>query len=338
MRDGLRWHRIERRPGAFDFSSWTPMLAAAEATGAQVIWDLLHYGWPDDLDIWSPAFVDRFAAFARAAARAPPRRRPTPSPFWCPVNEISFFAWAGGDAAYLNPFARGRGFELKVQLARAAIAAMHALRDVDPRARFVHCEPLIAIHHDPATGRPRAEAEGWHDAQYQAADLSPGRLWPQIGGDPAFLDIVGANYYPTNQWIHGGPPIGPDHPLHRPLSDLLFELHARTGRPILVSETGTEGDARAPWLRAGRRRGRAAPGRAACRSRASASTRSPTTSAGTTTASARTACSATGRSGEPGSVDPRCLAVIHADPLLGGGTADGPGRRDHPLAAPRGSR
>ncbi len=132
---------------------------------------------------------------------------------------------------------------------------MHALRDVDPRARFVHCEPLIAIHHDPATGRPRWEAEGWHDAQFQAADLIAGRLWPQIGGEPGLLDIVGANYYPTNQWIHGGPPIGPDHPLHRPLSDLLFELHARTGRPILISETGTEGDARAPWLRHGRRRG-----------------------------------------------------------------------------------
>ena len=248
LRDGLRWHRIETRPGRHDFASWRPMLAAAQATGAQVIWDLLHYGWPDDLDIWRPAFVDRFAAFARAAAQV--HRDATDAvPFWCPVNEISFHAWAGGDVAYLNPFARGRGFELKVQLARAAIAAMQALREVDPRARFVHCEPLVAIRHDPATGRPPAEAAGWHDAQHQAADLIAGRIWPQIGGAPDLLDIVGANYYPTNQWIHGGPAIGPDHPLHRPLSDLLFELHARTGRPILLSETGTEDAARGPWLR-----------------------------------------------------------------------------------------
>ena len=35
----------------------------------------------------------------------------------------------------------------------------------------------------------------------------------------------------------------------RPLSDLLFELHARFGQPLLISETGTEDDARAPWLR-----------------------------------------------------------------------------------------
>lgn len=247
MRDGLRWHLIETTPHRHDFATWRPMLAAARLTGTTVIWDLLHYGRPDGLDLWSPAFPDRFAAFARAAARLH-REETDAVPFWCPVNEISFHAWAAGDAAYLEPFARGRGFELKVQLARAAIAAMQALRDVDPRARFLLAEPLVAIQHDPATGRPRREAEGWHDAQYQAADLIAGRLWPQIGGDPSLLDIVGANYYPPNQWIHGGPPIVPGHPLHRPLADLLVELHARTGRPVLVSETGTEGDARAPWL------------------------------------------------------------------------------------------
>jgi glycosyltransferase involved in cell wall biosynthesis len=268
MRDGLRWHLIETRPFRHDFASWLPMLAAARTTETQVVWDLLHYGWPDDLDIWTPAFVDRFAAFAAAAARLH-REESDAVPFWCPVNEISFHAWGGGDAAYLNPFARGRGFELKVQLARAAIAAMHALLDIDPHARFVHCEPLIAIHHDPASGHPRPEAEGWHDAQHQAVDLISGRLWPQIGGEPRFLDIVGANYYPRNQWIHGGPPIGPEHPLHRPLSDLLFELHARTARPLVLSETGAEGDARAPWLamvaaEIGRARARGVPVEGVC--------------------------------------------------------------------------
>ena len=268
MRDGLRWHLIERAPGRPDFASWRPMLEAARRAGVQVIWDLLHYGWPDGLDIWRPAFVDRFAAFARAAARLH-RETSDAVPFWCPVNEISFHAWAGGDAAYLDPFARGRGFELKAQLARAAIAASRALREVDPRARLVLCEPLIAVHHDPGTGRDRAEAEGWHDAQYQAAELVAGRIWPQLGGAPELLDILGANYYPTNQWIHGGPPIGPGDPRHRPLSDLLFELHARLGRPVFLSETGTEGAERAPWLKmvlgeAARARARGVPVEGVC--------------------------------------------------------------------------
>ena len=248
VRDGVRWHLIGQQPGRYDFSSFLPMAKAAQATGTQVIWDLLHYGWPDHIDIWSPAFVDSFAAFARATARLW-REISDDVPFWCPVNEISFFAWAGGDAQYLNPFATGRGFELKVQLARASIAAIHALRDVDPRARIVHCEPLIAIHHDPALHRPRWEAEGWHQAQFQAFELLMGRMWPQIGGDPSMLDIVGVNYYSNNQWIHGGPPIDVDHPFYRPLSDLLFEVYARYQRPMFIAETGVEGDRRAAWFR-----------------------------------------------------------------------------------------
>lgn len=248
VRDGLRWHLVERQPHRYDFSGFLPMAKAARQTGTQVIWDLLHYGWPDDIDIWSSTFVDRFAAFAAATARIW-RELTDEVPFWCPVNEISFFAWAGGDARYLNPFAAGRGFELKVQLARASIAAINAVRDVDPRARIVHCEPLISVHHDWLGDRPRFEAEGWHQAQFQAFDLLTGRMWPQIGGDPSMLDIVGVNYYSTNQWLHGGAPIDVDHRLYRPLSDLLFETYARYQRPLFVAETGIEGDRRAAWFR-----------------------------------------------------------------------------------------
>src|SRR4051812_15506496 len=56
-RDGLRWHLIEASPGRYDFSSALGMLRAARETGMPVIWDLWHYGWPDDLDIFSAAFV-----------------------------------------------------------------------------------------------------------------------------------------------------------------------------------------------------------------------------------------------------------------------------------------
>jgi glycosyltransferase involved in cell wall biosynthesis len=246
-RDGARWHLIETAPGRYDLSSLTPMMQAARKTGTQVVWDLLHYGWPDDLDIWGAAFVDRFARFARTVAQHH-RDLSDDVPFWCPVNEISFLAWAAGDARYLNPFAEHRGYELKCQLARASIEAMHELRAVDPRARFVHAEPLLAIHHDPQNGRPLWEAHGYHDAQFQAFELIMGRMWPQLGGDPSFLDIVGVNYYWNNQWIHGGSPIDMDHPWYRPLSDLLVEVAARYDRPLMIAETGTEGARRASWF------------------------------------------------------------------------------------------
>lgn len=247
VRDGLRWHLIETAHGHYDWSSFLPMLRAANAAGTQVIWDLMHYGWPNGLDIWSPAFVDRFAAYAAAAARIV-KSTSDGVPFYCPINEMSFHAWGGGDGNYLNPFARHRGFELKVQLARASIAAMRAILAIEPRARFVHCEPLISIVADPLRPNDRLDAEGARLAQFQACDMISGRMWPQIGGSPELLDIVGVNYYCDNQWVHGGAPMAPDHPLHKPFRILLAETYARYGRPILVAETGTEGEGRAVWF------------------------------------------------------------------------------------------
>ena len=79
-RDGIRWHLIERSPGIYDFSSVLPMLAAARHAEIQVIWDVLHYGWPDDLDIFSRSFVSRFADFCRAFAELVSRE--TAGPPW----------------------------------------------------------------------------------------------------------------------------------------------------------------------------------------------------------------------------------------------------------------
>ena len=249
VRDGLRWHLIEREPGRYDWSSLDRQLVAARITGTEVIWDLLHYGWPDDLDIWSPDFVARFAAFAAAAARHIGPAAPGARRFYAPANEISFFAWGGGNVAYLNPFARNRGFELKVQLARASIAAMEAILQVDPAARFVHADPVITIVADPARPDDAGIALGHRLAQYQAWDMIAGKAWPQIGGRPALLDVVGVNFYHNNQWVHGGAPLPVDHPLARPFRDILAETYARYGRPIFVAETGIEGDARSAWLR-----------------------------------------------------------------------------------------
>lgn len=246
VRDGFRWHLIDNA-GRYDWSSIRPMLRAAKESGTQVIWDLLHYGWPDDLDIWSLRFVDRFARYAAACARLV-REESDSIPFYCPVNEISFFAWGGGDAGYLNPFSHGRGFELKVQLARAAIAAMEAIRSVDARARFVHCDPVINVVSHPSRPWEAGTAEGHRESQFQGWDLIGGRMWPQIGGDERYLDIIGVNYYFNNQWIHGGPPLDIGHPLYKPLRQILVETYARYGRPMLIAETGIEADRRVSWF------------------------------------------------------------------------------------------
>jgi hypothetical protein len=247
-REGVRWHRIERSPGRYDVSSLVPMVRTARDLGVEVIWDLCHYGWPEDLDLFRPAFVDRFADYARAVAQVVAGETDEP-PLWAPINEISFLSWAAGDVGYLNPFAVDRGFELKVQLVRAALAAVETLWDVDPRARIVHADPAIHIAADPGRPQDDADIENRRLAQFQAWELLRGSLWPQLGGAERFLDILGVNYYPNNQWIHDGPILHQGEPLYRPFRDILGEIWERFGQPMLIAETGAEGEARAPWLR-----------------------------------------------------------------------------------------
>ena len=246
VRDGFRWHLVERRPGRYDFASVRPMVRAAQATGTQVVWDLMHFGWPDHLDPLGPAFVDHFARYARACAQMMAEETDA-VPFWVPVNEISFLAWGGGDAGWINPYLGGRGFEFKVQLCRATIAAIEALRDVDPRARIATAEPVINVVASPSRPQDRGEAEGHRLAQFQAWDMISGQLWPQIGGDPKYLDLVGVNYYYNNQRVHdhtGGRMITDRrHPQHRAFRHMLQEVYARYGKPVYVAETGIEGQA-----------------------------------------------------------------------------------------------
>lgn len=246
-RDGLRWHLIEARPGRYDWSSFLPMLRAAQEYSVQVVWDLCHYGYPDDLDIWRPAFVERFARFAEAVARLMIDEG-VEVPFYSPVNEISFWSWAGGAVGYFNPSTYRRAEELKHQLVRANIAAIEAVRAQAPNARFVQCDPLIHV----ISGSHRADdinaAENYRLAQYEAWDLLTGRQWPGLGGREEYLDILGVNFYPHNQWVLNGAKILRGERRYRPLLGMLAEVYQRYGRPILLSETGTEGEGRAEWL------------------------------------------------------------------------------------------
>lgn len=247
VRDGFRWHLIEHTPGIYDWASFLPMLRAAKITKTQVIWDLCHYGWPDDLDIWSSEFINRFAAFAGAAAKIV-REETSEVPFYVPINEISFMAWAGGQFSIFNPYGKGRGHELKVQLVRAAIAAMEAIWNIEPRARMLHIEPAINVLPDTDNPASLPLATSYNAAQFEAWDMLSGRTHPQLGGLPRYLDIIGINYYCHNQWTVTGGPLEFTDEKGRKFSEMLAENYQRYNRPIFIAETGIEGELRPKWL------------------------------------------------------------------------------------------
>lgn len=246
-RSGIRWHLIETSPYRYDFSSVLPMVKAANQTGMQIIWDLFHYGWPDGLDIFRPQFVDRFAALAGAFTQLLLDESHT-APLLTPVNEISYFSWAAGEVGYMNPFAHGRGLELKTQLVRAAIAAMEAVWEVAPEAQFLHAEPLIRVVEHPNRPQDRLAAEAYSHSQFQAWNMLMGREWPQLGGADKYVSNLGLNYYPSNQWIYHGRKLRRTEAIYQPLRELLVDMYAHYQRPVVISETGTEGRDRPHWL------------------------------------------------------------------------------------------
>jgi hypothetical protein len=246
IRDGLRWHLIEKSPGKYDWSSWRPALEAAERTGVQVIWDLFHYGSPDHVDQAADDFPERFTEFAVAALELQQSisRRP---PLVCPLNEISFMSWAV-EVDYFPRVGPSEVGWFKRQLVRTAISAAQAIRNRWPNATIVWAEPLV---HIAPHGHRRAvvrAAEAARQGQFEAYDWITGRAEPELGGDPSLVDLIGLNFYPHNQWYLDGPTIPMGHHEYRPLADMLLEVADRYGKPIFLSETGAEGSGRPSWL------------------------------------------------------------------------------------------
>jgi beta-glucosidase/6-phospho-beta-glucosidase/beta-galactosidase len=251
VRDGTCWPLIER-VGTFDFSSFLPMLDAAKQFEMQVIWNCFHYGYPDDLDIFSPTFINRFERYCRALAKFI-HENTDRVPFYTPINEISFLAWAAGDVGYIHPVGVGRGNELKRQLIRAAIAGIEAIWSVDPRARIVQVEPVIHV----VTPRDRPDlvekTAAQRAGQFEAWDMMLGLREPELGGNPKYLDIMGLNYYHANQWEH--PDIrlrwedDPRDDRWLPLHQLIVEIYQRYQRPTFIGETSHFGSGRGKWLK-----------------------------------------------------------------------------------------
>jgi beta-glucosidase/6-phospho-beta-glucosidase/beta-galactosidase len=248
-REGVRWPLVDRG-GRYDFAPLRPFLEAARRHTIEPIWDLFHFGYPAGSDPFSERFPERFAEYCFAVARHVARE--SEGPWWfTPVNEPSYFAWAAGDAALFAPHATGRGYELKLQLARAALRGIDALRSACPEARIVTVDSLCRVVAPDGRDDLADEVRVWNEQiVFESLDLLSGRLAPELGGSREALGVVGVNYYWTNQWELGSPQTPLCDTDHRcaPLRELVRGVWDRYDGEIFISETGHVGERRASWM------------------------------------------------------------------------------------------
>ncbi|CAN7176492.1 hypothetical protein LJR225_000390 [Phenylobacterium sp. LjRoot225] len=253
-REGAPWPLIDKGGGRYDFSPLEPLLEAMHAQHVLPIWDLCHYGYPDGLDPFGPDFVRRFADYAQATAEHVIPRLRGPN-YFTPINEITFFAYMAGEWGWAAPYGTSRQtrFDFRLKLCEADIAAVQAIRRVDPQARMIHIDPLVNVV--APRDRPDLAPVAWretYDDTFLAWDVIGGKRHPELGGAPDILDVVGVNCYSFGQMEyreqgpHAALPPGDDRIVS--LCELLIFAYERYRRPMIVGETSGLDSGRADWL------------------------------------------------------------------------------------------
>jgi len=252
VRESVGWQLVER-PYGFDFDRLRVRAETARRFDLQVLWTLCHGDWPHDADVLADDFVERFAAYARKCATVVREFGDADAPIYTPIDEISFLSWGVAETGLFRRQRhddRHRASEIKERLVLAALAACRAIRDVDPRARFLHTEPLA--RRAPPGDKGEEEGASGVPFQYEVWDALCGRASPHLGGREQFVNFIGINCYASRQIesrtlapLPGRRGERRRIPLHR----LLADVHARYDRPIVVGERTPIGVDRTAWLR-----------------------------------------------------------------------------------------
>ena len=250
VREGVRWPLVDRR-GRYDFSTLEPFLHAAQKHGIEIIYDLFHFGYPEDIDLFSGDFPKRFADYCYAAAEFITAQTSSVS-YYTPINEPSYFSWIAGEVGLFAPYQFERGYELKKRLIEAAIGGINAIHATSPEARIINADPLCYVT-APNENYERQNDIDHFNSQvvFQSWDMLSGKLLPELGGSLKHLDIVGINYYWTNQWEWGqvGSPLERPDPRRCSLSELIRTVWKRYHTELIISETSELDHRRAAWVR-----------------------------------------------------------------------------------------
>jgi beta-glucosidase/6-phospho-beta-glucosidase/beta-galactosidase len=254
VREGIRWTAVEKTPFNYNFKDVENIITCAAENDIQVVWDLCHFGFPDDLTPFHPMFSKRFAELCRAFIRFYRSINRNETIIVTPFNEVSFLAWLGGEVCGTSPFCRGYGVQVKYEIMKAYIEGIEAIKHEDSNTRILITEPLVnMVPPFFATQEQLKHAHIANESQFEVLEILSGKMYPELRGKPEYIDIVGCNYYYNNQWVAGTPEILPwvNHnkdPRWRSLSALIKNLYDRYQRPIVLSETSHPAEDRPFWM------------------------------------------------------------------------------------------
>lgn len=254
VREGIRWSQVEKVPYQYDWSSVAAMITAGKQNNIQQVWDICHFGYPDDLTPLHPMFARRFAAVCRAFVKFYRSIDPYGTLIVTPINEVSFISWLGGDVRGTSPYCIGQGWEVKYSLMKAFIEGIEVMKEIDPTVRILTTEPLVNIIPPAnATAEQLMEAVSLNEGQYQVTEILCGSMCPELRGKPEYLDILGYNYYFDNQWVSTPHKMlewapGKQDEGFVPLHKLLEDAYRRYRRPIVITETSHPKEDRPLWI------------------------------------------------------------------------------------------
>jgi beta-glucosidase/6-phospho-beta-glucosidase/beta-galactosidase len=265
MRFALRWHRIEERPGTFDWESTDEQLAYVRAKGISPIIDLVHHtsypAWLDD-GFRDARFGDAYLRYAEAVAT----RYPWIESYTL-FNEPFATLFLAGHEALWPPYDSGMdGFVRLLLNVLPAIVDAHAIfRRLLPDAEHVWID--TGEQHGGTAGSPAEYAALANDRRHVVLDLmlhhdrDPERPFLRQlirhGGasllslDAISVDVLGVDYYCHSEWWYDEAGSYSPSPHPAGLAIVLEHYWQRYRIPLILGETNIRGlpSDRASWLK-----------------------------------------------------------------------------------------
>jgi hypothetical protein len=272
MRYGIPWHRINPAPQVWDFGWTEDVLDYMLSRGIEPIIDLVHYGvpsWIEDafLHPQYERYVEEYAL--RVAERFRGRIH-----YFTPLNEPRVTAWYTGRLGWWPPFRHGwQGFaKVLLAICRGVVRTERALRAVLDDVVCVHVDAGdIYESADPALAGDVAHRQ---EIGFLALDLVSGKVdachplyeWLHALGASSreldwFLsnaidpDIIGVNASPLlcrKVLTRNGGRLRTSMPYAsvNTLEQVMHLYHERYKKPLIITETGSEGSVkrRLLWL------------------------------------------------------------------------------------------